>query len=209
MQGDDELMGMIALVDSGIGNLRSVEKALTTVGAVVERTSDPPIILEAEKVVLPGVGAFGDGMAGLEARGLIEPIKAIVARGTPLLGICVGMQVFFEESEEHGRHAGLGFLAGAVKRFETRGLTVPQTGWNQVNACRENPLLDGLPPGVYAYFNHSYYCDARPEDMLAETEYGVRYCSVVGCGALYGVQFHPEKSQKVGLTILRNFVEKC
>lgn len=202
-------MGMIALVDSGIGNLRSVEKALITVGAVVERTSTPQVVLEAEKVVLPGVGAFGDGMVGLESRGLIEPIRTIVARGTPLLGICVGMQVLFEESEEHGRHAGLGFLPGTVKRFEPRGLTVPQTGWNQVHACRENPLLDGLPPGVYAYFNHSYYCDAQPEDTLAETEYGVRYCSVTGRGSLYGVQFHPEKSQKVGLTILRNFVEKC
>jgi glutamine amidotransferase len=200
---------MIALVDSGIGNLRSVEKALTTVGAAVKRTSDPQVVLKAEKVVLPGVGAFGDGMAGLESRGLIDPIKTVVARGTPLLGICVGMQVLFEESEEHGRHAGLGFLPGTVKRFETQELTVPQTGWNQVSACRENPLLDGLPPGVYAYFNHSFFCDALPEDTLAETEYGVRYCSVAGRGSLYGVQFHPEKSQKIGLAILRNFVEKC
>jgi len=202
-------MGMIALVDSGIGNLRSVEKALTTVGAEVVRTSDPQVVLDAEKVVLPGVGAFGDGMAGLESRGLIDPIKTVVTRGTPLLGICVGMQVFFEESEEHGRHAGLGFLPGTVKRFETPGLTVPQTGWNQVKPCRENPLLAGLPNGVYAYFNHSYYCDAKPDDMLGETEYGVGYCSVTGRGSLYGVQFHPEKSQRVGLTILKNFVEKC
>jgi len=202
-------VGVIALVDSGIGNLRSVEKALITVGAAVKRTSDPQVVLQAEKVVLPGVGAFGDGMAGLESRGLIDPIKTVVARGTPLLGICVGMQVLFEESEEHGSHAGLGFLPGSVKRFETPGLSVPQTGWNQVNACRENPLLEGLPHGVYAYFNHSFFCDAQPEDTLAETEYGVCYCSVAGRGALYGVQFHPEKSQKVGLTILRNFVEKC
>ena len=199
---------MIALIDYDLGNLRSVEKALAAVGADVRLTSDPEVILAAEKVVLPGVGAFGDGMVGLRRYGLVDAIGAVVARGTPLLGICVGMQVLFEESEEHGRHAGLGLLPGVVRRFEGQALKVPQTGWNQVLPACETPLLADLLPGDYAYFNHGYYCDAAPADTLAQTEYGRRYASVVGRGRLYGVQFHPEKSQRVGLTILRNFVEQ-
>ena len=201
---------MIALIDYGIGNLRSVEKALATVGADVHLTEDHDRILAADKVVLPGVGAFGDGMAGLRARGLIDVLKTIVARETPLLGICVGMQVLFDYSDELGHHAGLGFLPGRVRRFSDSHLKVPQTGWNQLLPEQESKLLQGLPPGSYAYFNHSYYCD--PEnmaDVLANTEYGIHYASVVGRGRLYGAQFHPEKSQAVGLTILRNFVELC
>ena len=199
---------MTALVDYGIGNLYSVAKALAAVGAQVETTSSAERILAAEKVVLPGVGAFGDGMAGLQARGLVEVIKEIVARGTPLLGICVGMQLLFEESEEDGPIAGLALLPGRVRRFATPGLKIPQTGWNRLLLTRPSPLLDDLPAGAYAYFNHSYYCDAEPADTLAETEYGVRFSSAVGRGRLYGVQFHPEKSQRVGLAILRNFVER-
>ena len=199
---------MIALVDYDLGNLRSVEKALAAVGADVQLTSDPDAILSAGKVVLPGVGAFGDGMVGLRRRGLDEVIQEVVARGTPLLGICVGMQVLFEESEEHGRHQGLGLLRGRVPRFEPSDLKVPQTGWNQILPTRETVLLQGIQPGDYAYFNHSYYCVATEDDTLAHSEYGVRYASVIGRGRLYGVQFHPEKSQRVGLAILRNFVER-
>lgn len=212
-------MAKIALVDYGIGNLRSVEKALEAVGAEVALTSEPKVILDAEKVVLPGVGAFGDGMAGLRARGLVAVVREVVSGGTPLLGICVGMQVLFEASEELGVHAGLGLLPGQVRRFEGRaqthgeGLKVPQTGWNQLvggghsKNCATD-LLEGLPPRSYAYFNHSYYCDAAEAgDVLAWTDFGERYASVVGRGRLYGVQFHPEKSQAVGLRILRNFVE--
>jgi len=207
---------MIALIDYGLGNLRSVEKALAAVGADVRLTSDADVILSAEKVVLPGVGAFGDGMVGLRERGLIDVVKQVIACGTPLLGICVGMQVLFEESEEHGRHVGLGLLPGRVRRFESSELKIPQTGWNQIwpspsassaSGDASNLLLNGLEPGAYAYFNHGYYCDAQPADTLAFTEYGARYSSVVGRGRLYGAQFHPEKSQRVGLTILRNFVE--
>ena len=176
-------------------------------GADVQLTSDPDAILSAEKVVLPGVGAFGDGMVGLRRRGLVEVIQEVAARGTPLLGICVGMQVLFEESEEHGRHCGLGLLRGRVPRFEPSDLKVPQTGWNQILPTRETVLLHGIEPGDYAYFNHSYYCAATEADTLAQTEYGVRYASVVGRGRLYGVQLHPEKSQRAGLAILRNFVE--
>jgi glutamine amidotransferase len=201
---------MIALIDYGIGNLRSVEKALAAVGADVRLTTDPAEILAADKVVLPGVGAFGDGMAGLHARGLIDVLKTIVVRETPLLGICLGMQLLFEGSDELGRFAGLGFLPGRVRRFPAGDLKVPQTGWNQLLPVRESILLKELTPGSYAYFNHSYYCDpADKDDVLVRTDYGIRYASVVGRGQLYGVQFHPEKSQAVGLQILRNFVECC
>ena len=201
---------MIALIDYGIGNLRSVEKALAAVGADVRLTEDPGQILAADKVVLPGVGAFGDGMAGLRARDLIEVLATIVARETPLLGICVGMQLLFEASDELGEHTGLGFLPGRVRRFPNTGLKVPQTGWNQLLAKRDSPLLRGLPLGGYAYFNHSYYCDPDEKtDVLANTEYGIPYASVVERGCLYGVQFHPEKSQMVGLAMLKNFVELC
>src|SRR5262249_14528171 len=135
---------MIALVDYDLGNLRSVEKALETIGADVQLTSDPEVILAAEKVVLPGVGAFGDGMVGLRRYRLVEVIREIVRRETPLLGICVGMQLLFEVGEEHGQHPGLGILPGRVRRFATSELKVPQTGWNQILPMRETVLLEGL-----------------------------------------------------------------
>lgn len=216
----------IALIDYGIGNLRSVQKALEHVGADVNVTEKPDEILSASKVVLLGVGAFGEGMKGLKARGLVEVVKEVVHANTPLLGICVGMQMLFEESEEMGAHEGLGILEGRVKRFEfekvaddkrqssnvtmidgQHALKVPQTGWNQILPQRESILFRELPQGSFAYFNHSYYCDATPEDTLATTDYGVEYSSIVGQGKVYGIQFHPEKSQSVGLRLLRNFVE--
>ena len=198
---------MIALIDYGIGNLRSVEKALGAVGGDVQTTADPHVILAADKVVLPGVGAFGDGMGGLEKRGLIGTLQTLIGRGTPLLGICLGMQLLFEGSDELGEHTGLGFLRGRVRRFPAGDLKVPQTGWNQIQPVQDSPLLQGLEPGSYAYFNHSYYCDpADPAAVIATAEYGLPYAAVVGRGRLYGVQFHPEKSQHVGLTILRNFL---
>lgn len=201
---------MIALVDYGIGNLRSVYKALAAVGAEVQLTEYPAEILAAQKVVLPGVGAFGDGMAGLRARGLVEVILEVARRGTPLLGICVGMQLLFDAGEEMGEHPGLGLLPGRVKRFPQGSLKVPHTGWNQLHLVQPAPLLEGLQDGDYAYFNHSYYCAAADKgDIQAVTGYGLPVPSVVGRGSLWGVQFHPEKSQDVGLTILRNFVERC
>ncbi len=199
---------MIALIDSGAGNLRSVEKALQAVGAEVVVTSHPESILRASKAVLPGVGAFGDCVDQIRRLGLENIILDIARRGTPLLGICVGMQVLFDVGEEMGTYAGLGLLPGIVKCFPPSGLKVPQTGWNQINSVRENPLLAGLPPGSYAFFNHSYYCNAGdPADVLATTEYGLIYPSAVARGNIFGVQFHPEKSQAVGLHILKNFVE--
>lgn len=198
---------MIALVDYGIGNLRSVQKALEHVGADVTLTEDPAVVMAADKVVLPGVGAFGDGMRGLVERQLDAAVRAVAARGTPLLGICVGMQVLFEASEERGEHPGLGLLPGRVRLFAGAGLKVPHTGWNEIVAVRESPLLRGLPHGAHAYFNHSYYCEAAPADRLAECDYGETFAAIVGRGRLYGIQFHPEKSQHVGLLLLRNFVE--
>jgi len=198
---------VIALIDYGIGNLRSVEKALQTIGAQVELTFDPDRILQAEKAVLPGVGAFGDGMSGMAARGLIEPVRELAQRGTPLLGICLGMQLLFDNSEELGLHEGLKILPGKVRRFPKGDLKVPQTGWNQLFFPANAPLTAGLKSGDYAYFNHSFYCDAEePDDIAATTEYGVRYASVVARQDVYGVQFHPEKSQIFGLQILKNFV---
>jgi glutamine amidotransferase len=201
---------MIALVDFGAGNLRSVEKTLGAVGAAVQVTDDPEVVLAADKVVLPGVGAFADGRRALEERGVLPALREVAERGTPLLGICLGMQLLFERGEEHGHCEGLGLLPGAVRRFPDGPLKVPHTGWNRVRATRSSPLLSGLPEGAYAYFNHSYYCDAgSDDDVLACTAYGLTYPSVVERGKLFGVQFHPEKSQRVGLTIMRNFLERC
>ncbi|MBI4315511.1 MAG: imidazole glycerol phosphate synthase subunit HisH [Chloroflexi bacterium] len=199
---------MIALIDYGIGNLRSVQKALEHVGATVTLTEDADTILAADKVVLPGVGAFGDGMKGLRARGLDGVVREVVRRGAPLLGICVGMQVLFEASDELGLHTGLGLLPGRVVRFAPRQLKVPHTGWNEIATRQSSNLFRDLPAGSFAYFNHSYYCAAAPELTLAATDYGGPFASVVGRGRLYGIQFHPEKSQAVGLTLLRNFVER-
>jgi glutamine amidotransferase len=200
---------MIALVDYGIGNLRSVEKALQSLGAEVERTADPSTVVAAEKVILPGVGAFGDGMRGLQTRGLVRPLTDLVARGVPLLGICLGMQLLFEESEEHGLHQGLGLLSGRVLRFTESGLKVPHTGWNKLILKANCPLFRGLPPEPYAYFNHSFYCQATPRDSAGTTQYGIDYSAAVWRDRLYGVQFHPEKSQHVGLSILQNFLVAC
>jgi imidazole glycerol-phosphate synthase subunit HisH len=198
---------MIALVDSGSGNLRSVHKALEQFHPQVRITQAPTDLLSAEKIVLPGVGAFRDGMRGLETRGLVAPIVAAIEKGIPLLGICVGMQVLFEGGEEHGFTPGLGLLPGRVRRFPDTGLKIPQTGWNTIEPQQKSILFDNLQPESYAYFNHGYYCDAEQLDVLASTQYGKPFASIVGRGRLYGVQFHPEKSQQVGLTILKNFVE--
>jgi glutamine amidotransferase len=195
----------IVIVDYGVGNLRSVQKALERVGAGAAIRSEPAALDEAQGVVLPGVGAFGDGMAQLRARGLVVPLLRQVERDKPLLGICLGMQLLFEESDEMGRHQGLGLLPGRVVRFPDNDLKVPHVGWNQLRFAN-HPLLDGIPSGAYAYFVHSYYAQpAAPGDVLAKTNYGLEFASVVGRGRVWGAQFHPEKSQEVGLRLLANF----
>lgn len=198
---------MIIIVDYGIGNLHSVRKAVEIVGGEATVSSDPAILQEADKVILPGVGAFKDGMSGLVSSGLIPAIKSFVASGRPLLGICLGMQLLFEQSREAGRHTGLGILPGQVVALEPDSLKVPQIGWNQIEARAETPLLADVESGSYVYFNHSFYCrPAYPRHTLATTEYGATFASVVGIGQVFGFQFHPEKSQRVGLQLLRNFI---
>ena len=202
-------MNEIILIDAGTGNLRSVQKALETIGANVERTDDPNKVLSGKKVILPGVGAFGDFMSGLRARRLENAVKEIALRGVPLLGICVGMQALFEVGEEMGEHQGLGLLEGKVVRFaESLSVKIPHTGWNQIETKKESLLFHQVNDGAYVYFNHSYYCQPRnSSDMVATTEYGINYACTVTRENIFGVQFHPEKSQAVGLQILKNFVE--
>lgn len=174
---------------------------------------EPRALQDVAKIVLPGVGAFGDCMAGLRRLGLVSALHRAVEVGVPLLGICVGFQVLFEEGEEMGRHAGLGLLPGRVVRFPGEiagpGYKIPHTGWNQIEPIASSPLLDGLPPGAWVYFNHAYYAQAAPEHTLAVTDYGGPFPSVVGRGSVNGVLFHPEKSQRVGLRILENWVERA
>ena len=205
---EEEEMNEIVLIDVGTGNLRSVQKALEFVGATVERTDDPRKVVAAKKVVLPGVGAFGDFMSGLKARGLDDAVKEIAQRNIPLLGICVGMQALFEIGEELGDHEGLGLLKGTVVKFaESLSVKIPHTGWNQVQVKKDALLFDQVNDGAYVYFNHSYYCQAQESsDVIAEVDYGILYACAVRRENIFGVQFHPEKSQAVGLQILRNFV---
>ncbi len=200
---------MIAIIDYGMGNLRSVQKGFEQVGHSATITSDPAVIAKAERVVLPGVGAFGDAMQELNARGLVEPIKTFVASGKPFLGICLGLQLLFEVGHEDGHHAGLGLLGGEVRRFELpHDFKVPHMGWNQLLIRRPAPILAGLPDGVHMYFVHSYYVVPRDPAVIAtETDYGGPFVSSIWRGNIFATQFHPEKSQNDGLRILKNFAE--
>ncbi len=204
----------ITLIDYGGSNLRSVQKAFEAVGVQVRITSDPDVIRRAEKLVLPGVGAFGSGMAALGRRGLDAAVVEAANRGTPLLGICLGMQLLVDDSTEMGHHAGLGLIPGRVLGFPAgmvqggRALKVPHMGWNEIHHEGRHPLLDGVAPGSHVYFVHSYYCKAQDESsVLATAEYGIAFAAVVGRGQVYGIQFHPEKSQSVGLRILHIFAQ--
>ena len=201
---------MIGIVNYGMGNLRSVEKAFEHVGAEARVVADPTEVEASDRLVLPGVGAFADAMAHLRERGLVEAVHKFVASSRPFLGICLGMQLLFDVSEEDGEHEGLGVLPGRVVRFRPtdRAMKVPHMGWNalQWEADRSPPLFAGLAPGDCVYFVHSYY--PQPDDasvVAATADYGGRFCSVVHRQNVWATQFHPEKSQRVGLRMLANF----
>ncbi|HEY1600249.1 MAG TPA: imidazole glycerol phosphate synthase subunit HisH [Pirellulales bacterium] len=198
---------MIAIIDYGMGNLRSVQKGFEKVGHAATITSDPEQILSADRVILPGVGAFEDAMHELRARGLVEPVRQAAASGRPFLGICLGLQLLFDVSYEGGRHEGLGILAGEVVLFTPpAGYKVPHMGWNQLAVRRPTPILEGLSDSPYMYFVHSYY--AVPQDrtvVAAEANYPEPFAAVVWRDNVFATQFHPEKSQHEGLQILRNF----
>jgi len=209
---------VIVIVDYGMGNLRSVQKALERVGGEACVSDRPEDVARAERLVVPGVGAFGDAMRALEKRGLVEPIREFVRRGRPVLGICLGLQIFFEESEETGAAEaaarGLALFKGRVVRFgeevARQGLKVPHMGWNAVEPVRPSSLFAGMPEGgVYFYFAHSYYADPADETVVVgRTEYGIRFASVVARENVAATQFHPEKSQAAGLALLENFVTR-
>jgi imidazole glycerol-phosphate synthase subunit HisH len=203
---------VIAIVDYGMGNLRSVEKAIARTGAAVRVTSDPRQILDADGVVLPGVGAFGACMDNLASRGLVEPVCAAVRSGKPFLGICLGLQLLFEESEEFGPIRGLGILPGHVVRFAGRaldGLKIPQMGWNRLSVHHSVPELAGIEDGAYVYFVHSYYVvPAEADVIVASTDYGVKFAAAIAWKNVFACQFHPEKSQGVGLRLLANFAAR-
>jgi len=195
---------LLALVDYGMGNLGSVDKAFRYVGCQVQTTSDPTVLKEAAGVVLPGVGAFDDCMRALRDRRLLDPLREVVHQGKPFLGICLGLQVLFEGSEE-GSERGLGVIPGRVVRFK-HDLKIPHIGWNQVQIKRTAPYLDGIADGSWFYFVHSYYVEPVDENVVATTtEYGYDFCSAIHRNNIFACQFHPEKSQAAGLRLLDNF----
>lgn len=205
---------MIAIIDYGMGNLRSVQKGFEKVGSDAVITDDPQVVLQAERVVLPGVGAFRDCMHNLEQGGFVEPILKIIAEGRPFLGICVGMQLLFTDSVEFGLYSGLNVIPGHVLRFPDQmtvageKLKVPQMGWNQLSFKRRPPAFEGIEDGSNVYFVHSYY--VKPDDssvIATTTDYGIEFCSSVWKDNIVATQFHPEKSQEIGLNILKNFAE--
>lgn len=204
---------MIAVIDYGMGNLRSVQKALEVAGAKARVTCRPEDIKKCDKVVFPGVGAFGDAMKELKRFNLAEAIKDSIRAGKPFLGLCLGMQLLFDKSDEAPGVKGLGVLKGDVKKFKLKNLKVPHMGWNEIvhgrrSTVHDPSILKGVPNDSYMYFVHSYY--VRPEDkksILTTTDYGIKFASGVAKDNIYGLQFHPEKSQDLGLKILRNFVK--
>lgn len=201
---------MIAIIDYDMGNLRSVSKAFEKVGAGAVVTRDADIIRSASHVVLPGVGAFRDCMKNLVDYGLVEPILRHIESGKPFLGICLGLQLLFEEGTEFGTHKGLGVIKGRVVRFPFSAgqLKVPHIGWNGVNIKKSSPLLKGIADGTYFYFVHSYYCEPVDAGVsLTTTDYGLEFTSSIATDNVYACQFHPEKSQRAGLQVLKNFSE--
>ena len=201
---------MIAIVDYGVGNLFSLRSSLAKLGLEAVVTADPEVLRKADRLILPGVGAFADAMAKLEATGLVPVLKE-EAEKKPLLGICLGMQLLFERSYEYGIHAGLGLIPGEVCPLEPdltdKSLKVPQIGWNALYIVRDDPLFRYIQEGEYVYYVHSYYAKHCAESTLAVSEYSIPVTGAVRCGKVYGTQFHPEKSGDTGLRILRAFAE--
>jgi glutamine amidotransferase len=205
---------MIAIIDYGMGNLRSVQKGFERIGFAAEVTADPARLRAAEKIVLPGVGAFRDCIHNLEQGGFVEPILQVIAEGRPFLGICLGLQLLFSESEEFGLHKGLGVIPGRVVRFpegmqeQGEKLPVPHMGWNQISLKAETPLFNNIADGSNVYFVHSYY--VKPDDptvVAATCNYGLEFCAAIRKDNVMATQFHPEKSQGIGLQMLKNFAE--
>ncbi len=200
---------MIAIIDYQMGNLRSVQKGFERVGHAAEIVDDPEKLAQADKLVLPGVGAFGDAIAELRRRNLVEPIREAINAGKPFLGICLGLQLLFDVGHEGKRHEGLGILRGEVRRFELpKEYKVPHMGWNGCQIRRPAPILKGIPEGAHVYFVHSYYvAPVDPSIVAIETDYGGPFCAMIWRDNLFATQFHPEKSQDQGLRMLQNFAE--
>jgi glutamine amidotransferase len=198
---------MIAIIDYGAGNLQSVKKAFDFIGAESVITNDPEVILSADKILLPGVGSFGDAMDSMHKNGLVETVKECALSGKPFLGICLGLQLLFEESEESPGVKGLGIFKGKIKKFSSdMGLKIPHIGWNSLEIKQKDTLFKDIPENAYVYFVHSYYLHAEDEnDIATVTNYGIDFHSAVGKNNIFATQFHPEKSGDVGLQILRNF----
>ena len=198
---------MIAIIDYQMGNLRSVQKGFEKIGQEAQIVSDPQQLKAATKVVLPGVGAFGDAMQELTQRGFVDPLREWLEQDRPFLGICLGLQLLFDRSFEGGEHRGLGVLAGEVLRFDVpTPLKVPHMGWNELQLRKPAPILEGINSGDHLYFVHSYYVAPEDREVVAvEADYGGPFCAMVWRGQLFATQFHPEKSQQIGLQILENF----
>jgi glutamine amidotransferase len=203
------MSGAVAIVDYGMGNIRSVINALREIGADGELINDPGAIAQRKKLILPGVGAFGEAMRNLRKNGLDRALEEARGAGATILGICLGMQLMFSDSEEDGRHAGLDWVRGSVKRFpDAAGLRVPHMGWNELRFARESALTAGVGDKPDVYFLHSFHCICADQaDVLATSDYGLPFTAMIARDKLYGIQFHPEKSQQAGLAMLRNFAE--
>lgn len=201
-------MANLTIIDSGICNLGSISRSFERAGAQSVVATTPEQVSQANRLVLPGVGSFPAGMKALNERGLVDAIRAHAASGKPVLGVCLGMQLMFDTGEEYGESKGLGLIPGRVRELRPDGAPLPHMGWNQIETKPGSPLFDGLASEAYFYFVHSFVCEpANADHVVGETEYGERFCSAVHFGNLWGIQAHPEKSQRCGAKVLENFLK--